>query len=253
MNNLLFVGNSHLAGVKSCFESMYFSSTYKKTFFAPTNYSTINWQSLEKNAFLRKFTISGEKIKGYEIDLTQDNTPTELVLVGLGILGDGMVRCHGPMSHETSPKLPILYQFKHLEKKDDACISLDCVKVIYETDITSKITVLKKIIDSRHFKKISWIASPDMTEQAGMERFGADIVTNGFYKAHINLYEEVLNGILEEEQDIKEILIRHPRELTTDSGFTHNNFFIKDKNKHDIHVTPEYYHSSLTKAFSHLK
>ncbi|WP_114110596.1 GSCFA domain-containing protein [Thalassospira xiamenensis] len=173
--------------------------------------------------------------------------PQELVLVGVGLFGDNIIRAHGEMKPEIkgaggsdiTPSLPCL----------DA-VTPELVKM-YVQKITPNLVFGMQLEKLTAYKRIFWIVSPDMPEQTARFRLGDNFVDGGYYNVHKRAYTEAFKMLVHNLGRTKFILHPWP-DLCNETGFTKNEFAGSD-NLTNIHVNKDYYEYAVTRLLELMK
>ena len=173
--------------------------------------------------------------------------PQDLVLVGVGLFGDNIIRAHGEMKPEIkgaggsdiTPSLPCL----------DA-VTPELVKM-YVQKITPNLVFGMQLEKLTAYKRIFWIVSPDMPEQTARFRLGDHFVDGGYYNVHKRAYTEAFKMLAHNLGRTKFILHPWP-DLCNETGFTKNEFAGSD-NLTNIHVNKDYYEYAVTRLMELMK
>ncbi len=173
--------------------------------------------------------------------------PKDLVLVGLGLCGDNIIRAHGDMKPEIegasgsdiTPTLPCL----------DA-VTEELVQM-YVQKIMPHIAFGLQLEKLTAYERIFWIISPDMPEQTARFRLGDHFVDGGYYNVHKKAYATAFNMLVHNVNRTKFII--HPwADLCNETGFTKNEFAGND-NLTNIHVNKDYYTFAVNQLFELMK
>lgn len=167
--------------------------------------------------------------------------PGDLVLVGVGLFGDNIIRAHGDMKPEIegatgsdiTPTLPCLNG-----------VTPELVQM-YVQKIMPNIAFGKQLEKLTAYKRIFWIVSPDMPEQTARFRLGDQFVDGGYYNVHKRAYIAAFKMLVHNLGRTKFILHPWP-ELCNETGFTKNEFAGSD-NLTNIHVNKDYYEYAVTR------
>ena len=222
---ILFFGNSHLSGVKTAL------GDYAKDFwFVPANF-LVNAPFSEIGRYrFSRFIFRKDTFK----DITTVNADY-LVIVGLNLFGDGIVRTLGSLKtyidgmnrNEHSPDLPM---------SEDEIVRIFPEIVSF---VLNRLINISKVVDSSIFKGIVWIPSPDIPEKIAINRFGMSAVNNGKFCVLKNTFSQIFYQLFEPlEGSVK--LLPHEKGLNTASGFLDDKY-ANVKNPYDIHPVPSFY------------
>ncbi|WOI10904.1 GSCFA domain-containing protein [Thalassospira lucentensis] len=173
--------------------------------------------------------------------------PGDLVLVGIGLFGDNIIRAHGDMKpqiegasgSDITPALPCLNG-----------VTPELVQM-YVQKITPNIAFGRQLEKMTAYKRIFWIVSPDMPEQTARFRLGDHFVDGGYYNVHKRAYIEAFKMLVHNLGRTKFILHPWP-DLCNETGFTRNEFAGSD-NVTDIHVNKDYYEYAVTRLLELMK
>jgi hypothetical protein len=233
-SDVICVGNSHLAAIRPILTEELKNSGKGTPYFFPINWGRDNWTEFEKNKYLTDFFAKpeyGHLIENYSVD-----DPSILVLVSMGLGGDDIIRCHGSLSRDSSPKLPIT---KNLDKK---LISF------YESFLNKKAHLIDQLDRNTPYNSVFWIMGPDMCMDVAIHRLGKDFVDSGSYLIHKKAYFTALNNCLNKLNKIQ--FIYHDDGLSDPvTGFTLNVYKESDT-LFDIHCCSDYYGPSISRIIN---
>ncbi|MCC6207601.1 MAG: GSCFA domain-containing protein [Gammaproteobacteria bacterium] len=228
---LVVLGNSHLAGVKDALSAR--QPPVVGIAYVPSSWLKISIQDLIRVNKLTEFSFSEDY--AYAIDGVRIQRPETLVLVGFGLAGDGIIRAHGVLKAgfvgcagvDISPAIPLIKE-----------IDMNVVD-FYKKSVRIMLGFAKLIEEETPYKKVIWIASPDMAVHSAAFRFGREFVDSGAYKLHKRAYMEAFT---EENTSLHRTrFIFHADEKCCDrTGFSLN-VYGASSNDWDIHCNKEYY------------
>ncbi|MBK8162780.1 MAG: GSCFA domain-containing protein [Gammaproteobacteria bacterium] len=225
------LGNSHLAGFKDALAAR--RPLLNGIAYVPQYWLKDSIQDLIRINRLTEFTFSEE----YEeaIARVRIEHPEILILVGLGLAGDGIIRAFGPLKagfagcsgHEISPTVPIITGI------DGQVVDF------YRRPARIMVNFARQIEDETPYSKIVWIAAPDMPLHAAVFRFGREFVESGTYKLHKRAY---MKALLEENAMLRKThFVFHSEDKCCDrTGFSLDGYRASG-NDWDIHCSREYY------------
>ncbi len=225
---ILFFGNSHLAGVKIV---MGMSSEANEFMFVPANF-------LKNNPFneLEEYNFSRFIFKNDSLFQNMRNVSADyLVVVGLGIFGDGIIRTLGPLTtyidgmsrNDHSPNLPT-------SKADVKRLYPQIIRFVLD-----RLLNISRVVDVSVFKGIVWIPSPDLPERVAINRFGMEEVNSGIYSVLKDAYCEIFDHLFEPlKRSVK--MVSYEKHLNTFSGFLDDKY-AKVDNPYDTHPHWSFY------------
>jgi hypothetical protein len=229
--SVVCVGNSHLAGFRSAMSDELHRQNKKHPYFFPVNWGKYSWSDFDSNKNLTHFVVKD----GYThlIDGVSITCPDTLILVGLGLAGDGIVRCHGVMSRENSPRLPVK------SVVDSGLINF------YRPYVDATLKIVRRLDASTPYTKVFWVAQPDMCVDVARHRLGDAFVDSGAYQIHKKAYFTALN---EYQSGFKKVrFIFHAESLCDpETGFALNEY-CSSVNPLDIHCSSEYYTDAVNR------
>jgi hypothetical protein len=257
---IVFIGDSHLSGAKGCVEK-YFSDLSRsfEFIFIPTTWLSHPLIDMHGHQHLTSLQIKPE----YRHLVTRIPSPDEMksgvdvCIVGVGMLGDGIVRAHGALNagsanakdgREVSPSLPRIGTRQQVEKHRLGLISIESVdgyleiQRLYVHALNLRVNMHTSLVRSGFYNSVRWIASPNMVERAARFRFGDDYVDSHSHHFHAHIAEKYM-----EKCSIGASgnwLITHPSDYEAASGFT-SDAYSYSENLNDIHVNAEFYRSSI--------
>jgi hypothetical protein len=250
---ILFVGDSHLAAVKKCIEIYYSNFADSINFaFAPVSWMQIPWSSFEGNKYLTDIAFK-EKYKNLvqDISINAVSGPTFLCFVGLGALGNGLVNQFGTLKagsarikdgKSISPELPCfseaMSEYKYDAVKNSALA--DQLALTYSKLKQGMDTIYAILQQSSHFKRVLWLAAPDMTETAGRFRFGDHYVEQYNHCLHVDIAQRCCKDILHKPAlNESGFLITHSQDFRSEYGFTKDIYRARSE-PWDVHTSPEF-------------
>lgn len=229
MRNLIVVGDSHLTTAKNLIHRR-LGPKFDNVHFIPNRFLGNRWWELEENDYLHRFEITDPRVPNKTIEISRlDNN--HLLLVGLRLSGDGLLRAFGSLTHEKTPPLP--YEKLELSEK--------LINHIFYDYITKSLTPLKTLIEKSEHTSIRWILSPYMTERAAYSRFEHSFVKSGRFNKLKSTFENIFKIIRSEMKLKDEIFISDNRQ--TESGFNEDLYSISSREPSDIHVNEIFYES----------
>ncbi|MGM0767990.1 MAG: hypothetical protein ACQEV6_08190 [Pseudomonadota bacterium] len=245
MTKLLVVGNSHLASFKNAYQDSSGVFSDVDATFVPLNFVSKKWLRFDLNQSFRKFRVSvpGQPVRN--VDFTGEVCPVHLIFVGRGLFGDGIVRCHGSLTHQNTPQMPQCYVRKSVGSDGGSHLSIACLRHIYEVDVRRRLTDFQAVASSSHFESVHWVASPDMTLRAALARFGQEVIDDNLYAFHRDIYFEAYKEVEKEFDGMHDRVLLHPDSFLDQSGFTDTRFSLKARPAEDIHVSPEFFVPTL--------
>jgi hypothetical protein len=227
-SNLLFLGNSHLGFLRNALNQ----KLIDRSLFIPTNF-LINkpFKNIKKEKFQRfifKRTSQFSNIESHHC--------TYLVMVGLEIFGDGILRAIGPLKsgYEGCIGSDISVNMS------DANLEPELLKQKFSKQINQKLRMLDTILKSCLFKKIIWIVSPDLTEQCARFRLGDKFVDSEEYLKLKELYLSIFNRLASPYSN-SVTFIMHDENLFSNSGFVSSKFAEPPNKPWGIHPVADFY------------
>ncbi|MGE0371158.1 MAG: GSCFA domain-containing protein [Gammaproteobacteria bacterium] len=225
------LGNSHLAGFRDALAAR--RPLLNGITYVPQYWLKDSLHDLIRVNRLTEFTFSEE----YEeaIARVRIDQPDVLILVGLGLAGDGIIREFGSLQagfagcsgREISPSVPVITGIDR------------SVVDFYRRAAGVMVNFASRIEDETPYRKIVWIAAPDMPLNSALFRFGSEFVESGAYKLHKRAYMMALseeNGRLQ-----KTHFVFHSDDKCCDrTGFSLDGYRASG-NDWDIHCNREYY------------
>ena len=238
---ILFFGNSHLASVKNCIAgSVDESPLFDRSWYLAYNWLDMSWLNLPAHDYLRAPILKDDFANLYHpLPDATTRSDTTLVITGLTIMGDGILRAFGDLQsgnktitdgRKISPKLPILI--------DE---SSNHVKKRFEIYYNKTFHTLASLISAGMYQDIYIIESPDMIESVARFRLGDKFVESGSYPR----YKSIARTVVSEFADCLNIkLISHPDEFLGEYGFSADHF-ANTEQSYDIHVSADYFTPAL--------
>lgn len=228
----VLVGDSHLAGFKERMAPI-LAGRREPHYFFPVNFGADEWTDFKANDHLTRFVVAS-KYRGL-VESAKIMQPKVLVLVGLGLAGDGIVRAHGTLAagfdgcdgRSISPSPPIV------SGVDDSLIAF------YRRAATRIVELARGLETASPYESIYWLASPDMCVATARFRFGAAFVKSGAYIFHKQAYLAALTSAAEDLAKVK--FIFHDNTLAADAnGFSRNQYRASER-LWDIHCNGRYF------------
>jgi|GEM_PF-6019603 len=232
MRNLIVLGDSHLTTAKDLIQQA-FGHEFDNLYFIANRFLKHKWWELKQNDYLHCFEITDTRVpnKTIEISRTDEN---HLLLVGLRVSGDGLLRAFGSLTHEKTPKLPFF----------DYELSTAFIHKIYTDYLYIQLTPIAQVVKNDDFESIHWILSPDMSERAAYARFGKEKVEFGFYNNIKDIFESALKEV-KEKLGLEKIKFIKANHFQRPSGFNSAEVAIKSREEFDIHLTNDYFKHTL--------
>jgi hypothetical protein len=204
--------------------------TANRSLFVPVNFLQNSPIENIKEERFQKFIFSNTRFTN--ILTHQCNS---LVLVGYGVMGDGLLRAFGPIKpgyegcvgEAISPLIP--FEITNEER----------IKILFRKQLNIQAIHLKMIVESQLFKNVILIASPDLPEKIARFRFGDDFVDSMIYLKYKVLYNEVFKELFEHLFSRVTFLCHENEELYSRSGFIHDKY--ASTLKWDIHPHSNFY------------
>lgn len=204
--DILFYGNSHLGFMRTALSK----EIITRSIFVPINFLNNDPISDIESSRFQSFYFNDQRFT----DVAFHNCKV-LVVVGYGILGDGIVRALGPLKagfkgclgQNISPSLsPIM-----LHEGE--------VRTLFKRQLEIRIRHLQKISTQNLFEKIICIVSPDMPEKVARFRFGDIFVDSKTFINYKRIYIEELQKRLGDLDQKISFILHDDKELYTDTGF----------------------------------
>lgn len=239
---LLVVGNSHLGAARAPAEANPFGQTAQ---FAMLNFLKHDPFAKIKSTRFRKFAYR-DNVREQFADVLADQART-LIIVGCGLMGDGIVRAHGELragfpgcdGRKISPDLPIVQH-----------ASTDLVE-FYGPATRQIAQNVRKLKDFCDFDQIFWIASPDMCESTARFRLGDAFVDSGSLIHHREAYAQSLRAALDATSGVQ--IVFHPTaSLCEASGFS-KDIYAAHKHPWDIHCNAAYFDDAFNQVWTRLQ
>lgn len=224
------IGNSHLAGFM-----MAIPPDNKHQFACIPRHWVNRFRKLTKLE-LHDFTppiSTSDIVKEHQFDVMIPHSAHRcgILLVGLGLMGEGLIQCFGPLKagykkadgslpkgFEISPKIPII-------SGPSEC-SQHIVDLFIENVQRAKL-VLNSLSRVSSVDKFYWICSPMPTEKSARYRFGDEYVDSGSQVYYNNVYIELMRKHLRIEIE-SNVVLMHDESTLTASGFTKDEFKAKE-------------------------
>lgn len=255
MVKMLLIGNSHLAAFYRALEREKGFLEKCEPTIVQANFLNPRGLDYEGSSGFQKFELVFPNGVQKTVDLSGEGTVDHLVLIGLDLFGDGIIRCHGNLVGEPKCQFPEIYEFDEGSgNSPKEAISSACLEYLYYSNICKALKKLKSAKESRNFKAVTWVCAPDITERCARTIFGSSFVNSGRY----SLYKQVYTGCFDRAcQDMgldNDLFISHPDFLLSESGFSSSEYADLTKNQRDSHVTEEYFSNAvfeLSRRFAH--
>ena len=267
---LIFIGDSHLSGIKESIERSF--ANYRDNYqmvFLPSSWMVSSLMDVEGH---QNFTVLEvkEEYKSLLPDLpttAQLNSGARICFVGLGLLGDGVVRAHGALNAVDSrrvdskindnPVLPIISSLSEVQAiADDASRlsnleNFDAVRKVYVHNLNLRINIYNRVAMAGVYKSVHWIAAPNMVERTARYRFGDEYVESRNHFLHTRIAESYLDEYNATNRKPAWV-IKHPLTSESVNGFTKDEFAF-NSSVNDIHTNGRFYESALARYFKAIK
>lgn len=262
---IIFIGDSHLAGVKSCVEK-YFKDLQDgyDIRFLPVNWLVGQWSELGENEHLTVLELKDEYTDIIKNVPSKDEmrSGAVLCLVGLGMLGDGIVRAHGsllagspdlPDGRRFSPNIPIItsdlseFEIDYLNSVK-SIKDYDYYVEFYSTYFADKKKIIYLLKESGIYSNILWISAPNMVEDVARFRFGDEYVESRSQYIYNRISTNCFRDFILDTNVKNGWLILHSQTYETLNGFTQN-IFAANKARNDIHTNAEFYRDAMQQFF----
>jgi hypothetical protein len=230
--SMVCVGDSHLAGFRTRMSEELNSRNKSQPYCFPVNWGKIPWMDFDKNKYMTHFAVKDEYKKLInEFSVKDQGT---LVLVGMGLAGDGIIRCHGSMGREFSPEIPI-----------NMAMDKNLIE-FYRPFVRSNLDRLKPLDKNTLYKNVFWVVGPDMQIDVARGRLGDNFVDSGSYLVHKKAYFTVLNEYIKEFKKIQ--FIFHDDYLCDpNTGFSLQKYSTGYNSSLDIHCNADFYARAVSK------
>ena len=238
------LGNSHLAGFKSAYLNQ--KSISQDLFFYPVQWLLRAWQERDFSARIQLAEFE-ESHKRYIQTPSPQSIRRGLIFVGLGLMGDGMIRCFGalragftkddgtlPLGTEISPYLPMVSSVSDITQETVDLFSA------HLSNIRSVIDIVVATVGPAGFR---WISSPMPSETCARYRFGHPYVESMSQSFYNQVYLKIASSILREYIATGVVVMQDPATLAA-NGFTQD-CFRADEPIYGIHASPGYYSGVL--------
>jgi hypothetical protein len=266
VRKVVFIGDSHLSGVKACIEK-YFSHLDEafEFIYIPTTWMNHPLVDMQGHQHLTSLQIKPE----YRHLVPSVPTPDEMksgldvCIVGVGMLGDGVVRAHGELSagsanakdgRDVSPLLPLIGTPEQADMHRSGLMSLQSIEGYtvarqrYLHNLNLRINIGNSLVGCGIYRSVRWIASPNMVERTARFRFGDEYVDSCSHHIHTHIAKEYMENYSIAAQG-PGWLINHPSEFEGVSGFTMDHYAYSE-NLNDIHTNAEFYRAAIQQYFS---
>jgi hypothetical protein len=242
------IGNSHLAGFKQACEESSILSNY----FYPSNWFVDDQHYWRRDYSLPISTqdIHREYLSRLVFPEGSDGR-RGIIFVGLGLMGDGVIRCIGSLmagfthkngtiaaGKEISPSIPVVTSIEQIQQ---------ATILNFKENILFAKTMLDQIRKTTQLDTLHWICSPLPSERCARYRFGVDYVDSLAQKVYNQAYRQLMFDILGDEIRSGIILLQ-PESTIAVNGFTKDAFQAQEP-VYGIHCSPELYKTYLDKFF----
>lgn len=238
MRNLIVIGDSHLTTAKDLIQTE-LSHKFDNLHFIANRFLEHKWWDLEQNDYLHRFEITDTRVPNKTVKISREDE-NHLLLVGLRVSGDGLLRAFGSLTHEKTPKLPFF----------DYELSTAFIYKIYTEYLFTQLKPIARVLKNDDFESINWILSPDMSERAANARFGKKRVQKGFYKKIKNIFDNAFKEIKSDMQ-LEKVNFIGSNDFKCSSGFSSSEVSIKSRSPSDIHLNSGYYDKIIARQLSY--
>ena len=251
---ILILGNSHISSFDRQFKTAVKGSLDPSCIHTVlTNFLASPWRELDQNSNLH--VLKFRKEFGPPTDLSAHRGKVDLVIIGAGVLGSGLLSSFSliesvPRNEEANaasytPRLPRLLwvKLKAVPSHTLPPIHPWVAQLMYRFLWRRRISVLDALLKSGQFRSIHWVAEPDMTENVARVRFGDGLVDSGLYEHHRKLATKAFEK-LTKAKGFRTNFVTHPDSHRSSSGFTKSEF-AASISKTDVHTNTEYYKESV--------
>ena len=231
--DIIFYGNSHLGFMKNALSK----EMINRSIFVPINLLDNDPIGDIENCRFQSFYFRNQTFT----DVESHNCKV-LVVVGYGILGDGIVRALGSLKAgfegcvggDISPSLsPIM-----LDEGE--------VRVLFKRQLEERIRHLQKISTQNLFEHIICIVSPDMPEKVARFRFGDIFVESKTFINYKHIYLGELQKIMDDLDQQVSFIFHDDKALYSDTGFVKDIY--AGPVKWDIHPHKNFYKDSKVES-----
>ncbi|MGK0298864.1 MAG: hypothetical protein ACI9XC_002488 [Gammaproteobacteria bacterium] len=253
---ILILGNSHINSFRISFDKiMKDKDVSTEVVYVSTNLLKFQWGDFTNNAYLRHLQYKDRLAP--DIDLRDRKIKIDLVMMGMGLLGTGILIPYGKIlsipkddilnARKYTPTLPLLSKVLNGVESQDGTdiISEENARIKYKNFFEIQMSRIYQLRKEGRYRSINWIAEPDMTQSAGILRFGEDMIQSGLYATHRRLARNFFDQLIMKNR-YEDKFILHPEQYSLPTGFVDDRFR-GSKNPYDVHLSPEYFReSSLT-------
>lgn len=243
---VLFLGNSHLTSFKQAVLETHPSLDPQQAHFVPTNWLTHmpRRSLLGKWAFARLTVRPEYHDRIADLDLRKTKGKLTVCLVGEHLLGDHILRAHGPLKAGTigmtdgrdiSPSLPRV------------SIADSALEDFYAQKMAPQIRKLIALLEDPGVARAIWVAAPDMTERTARFRLGDGFVDSRSYVFHRQAATAAVKKILAAHPKIEVVL--HDAAQNSASGFAKDIWAVNDR-PWDIHTNAGYFQQAAAQVMS---
>jgi hypothetical protein len=234
MRSLIVIGDSHLTTSKRLIEKL-LAPKYERIEFIPNRFLKYKWWNIDENEYLHKFEIEGSRVRSRTIQVNP-NEENHLLLVGLRLSGDGLLRPFGTLTHDKTPRLPYF----------DIEFSERFIEAVYREYIDSVITPFQKVVSRSEYKTYRWILSPHMSERAAYARLDNQKVKHLQYKKLQAIFNQAFLSVLNKKELPKDMFLTTD-EMLENTGFNSKKYAITTREELDIHVSEDYYETIISR------
>ena len=223
---ILFFGDSHLGFLRNALPE----TIKEQSLFAPINFMENEPLKTIKEEKFQKFRFNQARFE----DIESHNCST-VVVVGFGLAGDGILWNIGPLKHgydgckgeDISPRMPTSSQ------------EIESLRQVFETRITGRLNLIKRIEQINAFQKIICVVSPAPPEKVARFRFGNEFVDSGRFNEIKELYADLFNDLSRKITPSVKFLRHDNADLYTPSGFVVDQYAMP--NPWDVHPSAQFY------------
>ena len=242
-NYTQIIGNSHLASFKLAVEGMMSRDTLDTIDFIP-----INWVAGERNVNKRDFL---DQITSNDLDdkyknlirIANKSKRSSLVFVGMGLWGDGIIRCFGPLEAITFGPDGTADLDRQASPHIDHASSLDDVSSsiidVFEEKLTEFEKTIDKILTNQVVKMFKWYCAPLPTEACARYRFGDEYVDSRSQAIYNDIYIKLMKKKLGHYIE-RGVIILQDLETINSTGFT-DDIYRYNEPVYGIHCNAEYF------------
>ena len=209
--DILFYGNSHLGFMRNALSK----EIINRSIFVP-----INFLDNDPIGDIESGRFQNFYFKDQDYTDVASHDCKVLVVVGYGILGDGIIRALGPVKagYEGCVGQDISPLLSPIRRHEDE------VRTLFKRQLGIRIRHLQKISSQNLFEKIIYIASPDMPEKVARFRLGDIFVDSKTFIYYKDIYIEELQKLLDNLDQQISFIFHDDKELYADTGFVKDTY-----------------------------